>query len=66
MSNYIILEQNIMAGIATEEGKELFLRGKERDILKAEKCAWEWDIVNGFMSNIRQFLEATYNPKAVS
>jgi hypothetical protein len=66
MSNYTILEQNIMAGIATEEGKELFLRRKERDILKAEKCAWEWDRVSGFMSNIRQFLEETYGHKPIS
>lgn len=54
-----------MLGIATEEGKELFLRGKERDMQKAEKCAWEWDIVYGFMSDILPFLEKNYPPKSV-
>lgn len=55
-----------MAGIATEEGKELFLRGKERDIKKAERCAWEWDIVYGLISNSRQFLEESYGSKPIS
>jgi hypothetical protein len=64
-NNYTILEQNILFGIATEEGKEIFLRGKDRDILKAEKCAWEWDIVYGFMSDTRTLLEKLYSGKAV-
>lgn len=65
MSNLSIFEQNVLAGIATEEGKELFLRGKDRDPLKAEKCAWEWDKVYGVVSEIRPFLEAAYFIKAV-
>jgi len=65
MSNLKILELNIMSGIATEEGKDLFLRGKDRNILQAEKCAWEWDKIYGFISEIREFLEQTYTPKAI-
>lgn len=66
MSNLSIFEQNVLAGITTEEGQELFLRGKERNIDKAENCAWKWDIVYGFMSNMRNTLEEIYGTKAVS
>lgn len=65
-SNLTIFEQNVLSGISTEEGKELFLRGKARDITKAEKCAWEWDTINGFISNIRPTLEEMYGFKPVS
>ena len=43
MSNLSILEQNILLGIESEEGQKLFLKFKDRDVLKAERCAWELD-----------------------
>jgi hypothetical protein len=51
MSNLSILEQNIMLAIEgaadgditrTEEAQAIFLRFKDRDILKAERAAYEW------------------------
>ena len=66
MSNLSILERNILASIETEEGQKLFLRGKDKDISKAERCAWGWDEVSRVISKVRQYLEDTYGIKAVS
>lgn len=51
MSNLSIFEQNIMHAIEgaangdadrTEQAQKIFLRWKDRDILKAERAACEW------------------------
>ena len=41
--NYTILEKNTIDGFAREDTKELYLRGAQKDELRAFKMACEWE-----------------------
>lgn len=41
-SNLTILEQNTLLGFEHDDTQDLYLRGAQRDEIKALKCASEW------------------------
>lgn len=51
MSNLTILERNTVAGFEHDDTQELYLRGTQKDELKAFKCACEWQ------DSLRPFME---------
>jgi hypothetical protein len=59
MSNLSVLEQNICLGIESEEAQAIFLRWKDRDVLKAERCAWGWDILAPWMDFLLPLADRT-------
>lgn len=77
MSNLSILEQNIMLAIEgaadgdaarTDEAQAIFLRWKDRDVLKAERAAYEWaEILQPFLSWVAPVASGLHadNPHAV-
>ena len=52
MSNYTIKEENTLLSIETEEAQKIFLKYKNKNYLMAERCAWEWDILESFLKPI--------------
>ena len=54
MSNYTILELNTMAGFEFNDTKELYLRGSQKDELKAFWMAHKWE---RYLRNIGGLIE---------